>query len=172
MKAVIFSEHGGPEVLRYTDVPEPAIGARDVLVRVRACALNHLDLWIRRGLPGRNVPLPHIPGSDISGEVAKIGAEVTNVRVGEQDLACAGSFLRTVRAVHRRPRQFLQGIRALRLDDSGRLRGIRAVAVGQRDSDPRQSHVRGSRRDSARISDRLAHAFHAARSCGRRKKCW
>ncbi len=90
MKAVIFSEHGGPEVLRYTEVPEPAIGARDVLVRVRACALNHLDLWIRKGLPGRNVPLPHIPGSDISGEVAKIGAEVTNVRVGDRVLLAPG----------------------------------------------------------------------------------
>ena len=90
MKAVIFSEHGGPEVLRYTDVPEPAIGARDVLVRVRACALNHLDLWIRRGFPGRNVPLPHIPGSDISGEVAKIGADVTNVRVGDRVLLAPG----------------------------------------------------------------------------------
>jgi len=90
MKAVIFSEHGGPEVLRYTDVPEPAIGARDVLIRVRACALNHLDLWIRRGLPGRNVPLPHIPGSDISGEVAKIGEGVTNVRVGDRVLLAPG----------------------------------------------------------------------------------
>jgi NADPH:quinone reductase-like Zn-dependent oxidoreductase len=90
MKAVIFSEHGGPEVLRYTDVPEPAIGARDVLVRVRACALNHLDLWVRGGLPGRSVPLPHIPGSDISGEVAQIGAEVTNVKVGERVLLAPG----------------------------------------------------------------------------------
>jgi NADPH:quinone reductase-like Zn-dependent oxidoreductase len=90
MKAVIFSEHGGTEVLRYTDVPEPAIGARDVLLRVRACALNHLDLWIRRGLPGRNVPLPHILGSDISGEVAKIGADVGNVRVGDRVLLAPG----------------------------------------------------------------------------------
>ncbi len=66
MKAVILSEHGGPEVLRAAEMPEPVIGDRDVLVRVRACALNHLDLWVRGGLPGRNVPLPHIPGSDIS----------------------------------------------------------------------------------------------------------
>jgi NADPH:quinone reductase-like Zn-dependent oxidoreductase len=90
MKAVILSEHGGPEVLRYTDVPEPAIGARDVLIRVRACALNHLDLWIRKGLPGRKVPLPHIPGSDISGEVAKIGEGVSNVKVGDRVLLAPG----------------------------------------------------------------------------------
>jgi len=90
MKAVILSEHGGPEVLSYTDVPEPAIGPREVLVRVRACALNHLDLWVRRGLPGRSVPFPHIPGSDISGEVAKIGENVSNVKVGDKVLLAPG----------------------------------------------------------------------------------
>jgi len=91
MKAVVINEHGGPEVLRYTDFPDPTIGANnDVLVRVRACALNHLDLWVRRGLPGRNVPFPHIPGSDISGEVAKVGENVTNVRVGERVLLAPG----------------------------------------------------------------------------------
>jgi NADPH:quinone reductase-like Zn-dependent oxidoreductase len=90
MKAVILSEHGGPEVLRVAEMPEPAIGDRDVLVRVRAVALNHLDLWVRSGLPGRKVEFPHIPGSDISGEIAKIGAAVTNVRVGDRVLLAPG----------------------------------------------------------------------------------
>jgi NADPH:quinone reductase-like Zn-dependent oxidoreductase len=93
MKAVVFSEHGGPEVLRYTEVPEPQIGApnvNDVLVRVRACALNHLDLWVRGGLPGVTIPLPRIPGSDISGEVAKVGANVSHVKVGERVLLSPG----------------------------------------------------------------------------------
>jgi NADPH:quinone reductase-like Zn-dependent oxidoreductase len=84
VKAIVFSQHGGPEVLKYTDVPEPSIGPGDVLVRVRACALNHLDLWVRRGLPNVPIPLPHIPGSDIAGEIAKIGAEVASVRVGQK----------------------------------------------------------------------------------------
>jgi NADPH:quinone reductase-like Zn-dependent oxidoreductase len=84
MKAVVFSEHGGPEVLRYTEVPEPKIKANQVLVRVRACALNHLDLWVRRGLPGITFPMPHIPGSDIAGEIAKISPDVTTVRVGQK----------------------------------------------------------------------------------------
>ncbi len=84
MKAIVFSEHGGPEVLRYTDVPEPKIGRADVLVRVRACALNHLDLWVRRGLPGVQIPLPHIPGSDIAGEIAQVGELVTQVQVGQR----------------------------------------------------------------------------------------
>lgn len=82
MKAIIYSEHGGPEVLRYTDVPDPQIGADEVLVRVRACALNHLDLWLRKGIPGMPIPLPHIPGSDIAGEVARVGEKVANVKVG------------------------------------------------------------------------------------------
>jgi NADPH:quinone reductase-like Zn-dependent oxidoreductase len=90
VKAVIFSEHGSPEVLRYTDVPEPAIGATEVLVRVRACALNHLDIWVRRGLPGMSIPLPHIGGSDISGDVAKVGALVTHVKPGDKVLLAPG----------------------------------------------------------------------------------
>src|SRR6202050_3100515 len=84
MKAIFYSEHGGPEVLLYGEAPTPEIDAYEVLVRVRACALNHLDLFLRRGLPGIEMPLPHIPGSDIAGEVAKIGAKVKNVKVGER----------------------------------------------------------------------------------------
>jgi len=84
MKAIVFQQHGGPEVLKYVDAPEPTLCANDVLVRVRACALNHLDLWVRRGLPNVPIPLPHIPGSDIAGEIAKIGVDVTTVRVGQK----------------------------------------------------------------------------------------
>lgn len=90
MKAVIFHQHGGPEVLTYEDVPDPSIGPTDVLVTVRACALNHLDLWVRRGLPGRPAVLPHIPGSDISGVVAAVGAAVTRVKPGERVVISPG----------------------------------------------------------------------------------
>src|SRR2546426_3943320 len=72
MKAIVFSQHGGPEVLRYAEVPEPKISANEVLVRVRACALNHLDLWVRRGIPGARISLPRIPGSDMQGEIEAI----------------------------------------------------------------------------------------------------
>jgi NADPH:quinone reductase-like Zn-dependent oxidoreductase len=82
LKAIIYAEHGGPEVLQYVEVAEPVIGAGEVLVRVRACALNHLDLWLRRGIPSLKIPLPHIPGSDVAGEIARVGAGVTNVAVG------------------------------------------------------------------------------------------
>ena len=91
MKAVVINEHGGPEVLRYTDIAEPSIGPHDVLVRVRACALNHLDLWMRGGLPNRPVQFPHILGSDISGEVAKVGESVKNMKVGDKVLLAPGT---------------------------------------------------------------------------------
>jgi len=90
MKAIVFSEHGGPEVLRYTEAPEPKVSATEVLLRVRACALNHLDLWVRRGLPGISIPFPHIPGSDIAGEVVKVGELVTRVPVGQKVLLAPG----------------------------------------------------------------------------------
>ena len=69
MKAARFHEHGGPEVLRYEDAPDPEPAPGRALVRVRACALNHLDLWQRRGLERVRIPLPHIPGSDVAGEI-------------------------------------------------------------------------------------------------------
>lgn len=69
MKAVRFHEHGGPDVLRYEEAPDPEPRPGRAIVRVRACALNHLDLWYRRGIERVTIPLPHIPGSDIAGEV-------------------------------------------------------------------------------------------------------
>lgn len=69
MKAVRFHEHGGPEVLRYEEAPEPVPREGEVLVRVRACALNHLDLWQRRGIERVRIPFPHISGADVAGEV-------------------------------------------------------------------------------------------------------
>lgn len=73
MKAVRFHEHGGPEVLRYEDAPDPVPRPGDALVRVRACALNHLDLWERRGIERVKIPLPHISGSDVAGDVIEPG---------------------------------------------------------------------------------------------------
>lgn len=69
MKAVRFHQHGGPEVLRYEDTADPIAGAGEALVRVRACALNHLDLWQRRGMERVRLSFPHISGADVAGEV-------------------------------------------------------------------------------------------------------
>jgi NADPH:quinone reductase-like Zn-dependent oxidoreductase len=84
MKAIVFQEFGGPEVLRYSDIPDPRLRQDQVLVRVKACALNHLDLWVRNGLPGVN--LPHINGSDIAGVVEEVGDFVTAVKAGQRVL--------------------------------------------------------------------------------------
>lgn len=90
MKAIRFHQHGGPEVLCYEDAPEPNILANEVLVRVRACALNHLDIWVRNGVPGWRIPLPHIVGADVSGEVAEVGSLATRVKAGDRVLLAPG----------------------------------------------------------------------------------
>src|SRR5579871_2013718 len=84
MKAARIHEFGGPKVLRYEDAPDLVLRKDQVLVRIRACALNHLDVWVRKGLPG--VKLPHILGSDIAGEVAEVGEYVTGFRPGQRVL--------------------------------------------------------------------------------------
>lgn len=84
MKAVVLTAFGGPENLVPRDVPDPVAGPGEALVRVRACALNHLDLWVRAGLPAARVRVPHILGSDVAGEVAALGPGVTSVRVGDR----------------------------------------------------------------------------------------
>lgn len=68
----------------------PKISPYEVLVRVKACALNHLDIWVRQGLPGIEIPMPHILGSDIAGEVAEVGMEVKNFRPGDKVLIAPG----------------------------------------------------------------------------------
>src|ERR1700755_3270003 len=81
MKAVRFHEHGGVDVLRYEDAPDPRPAAGRALVRVRACALNHLDLWERRGLDRVRPPMPHISGADVAGEIVQSDAIVAGTRV-------------------------------------------------------------------------------------------
>src|SRR6202035_3547498 len=90
MKAVRFHEFGGPEVLRYEDVPDAKPRKDQVLVRVKACALNHLDLWVRKGLPG--VTLPHILGSDVAGEIVEVGEYVTGFKPGQRVLLAPMHF--------------------------------------------------------------------------------
>jgi len=84
MKAIIFTQHGGPEVLHLADAADPKINSNEVLIEVRACALNHLDVWVRNGLPGIKIPLPHILGNDIAGVVRKVGELVTWVNEGDE----------------------------------------------------------------------------------------
>jgi NADPH:quinone reductase-like Zn-dependent oxidoreductase len=84
VKALAFNEFGGPDKLRWQDVPDPALKANEVLVRVKACALNHLDLFVREGIPALKTPLPFWTGCDIAGEVAEVGPVAQGVKVGER----------------------------------------------------------------------------------------
>jgi NADPH:quinone reductase-like Zn-dependent oxidoreductase len=84
MKAVRFHRHGGPDVLQYEDSPDPVPNADEALVRVKACALNHLDLWARNGLPNVEIPMPHISGSDIAGLVEWVPKEEKDFMKGDE----------------------------------------------------------------------------------------
>jgi NADPH:quinone reductase-like Zn-dependent oxidoreductase len=90
LKAIVMHERGGPEVLRYEDFPTPEPGPGEVLIRVRACGLNHLDVFTRRGEQGRRVNLPHILGVETAGEVATLGEGVTGLRVGDRVVSGPG----------------------------------------------------------------------------------
>lgn len=90
MKAILFREHGGPDKLLLEEIPQPEIGPSDVLVRVRTAALNHLDLWLRKGLPNVKLPMPHVGGCEGAGEVAKVGSAVNHVREGDRVMITPG----------------------------------------------------------------------------------
>jgi NADPH:quinone reductase-like Zn-dependent oxidoreductase len=90
MKAVRIHQFGGAEVLTYEDVPDPKPRKDQVLIRVRACSMNHLDIFVRGGLPGVN--LPHIMGSDIAGEIVELGEYVTDLKVGQRVLIAPMHF--------------------------------------------------------------------------------
>lgn len=90
MKAVRFHQHGEPEVLRYEDAPVPSLEPREVLVRVNACALNRLDMWIRQGIPAFQVPLPHIGGCDVAGVVEQVAEEGAGLKPGDRVLVAPG----------------------------------------------------------------------------------
>jgi NADPH:quinone reductase-like Zn-dependent oxidoreductase len=90
MRAFRIARHGGPEVLEWVELPRPSPRADEVLVRVRACAVNHLDLWVRRGVEGHTFPLPLIPGSEVAGIVEEVGDVVRGVEAGQPVLIAPG----------------------------------------------------------------------------------
>src|ERR1051325_7143602 len=86
MKAMVFDRHGGPEVLEMRELPDPSCGPNDAVVEVKAVALNHLDLWVRAGLPGLGIEMPHVLGCDVVGTVAEVGEAVAHLRPGNRVL--------------------------------------------------------------------------------------
>jgi crotonyl-CoA carboxylase/reductase len=84
VKAVYFDRHGPLDVLRYGEVAMPTPGPEEVLLRVKAAALNFNDIWARRGLPRVSIPMPHVSGTDAAGVVVAVGSAVTHVSVGQE----------------------------------------------------------------------------------------
>ncbi|MSP16278.1 MAG: alcohol dehydrogenase [Myxococcales bacterium] len=97
MRAITLREHGGPEQLLLEELPIPEPGVAEVLVKVEAVSINHLDLWVRRGLPGLGLTYPHILGSDIAGTVARLGPGVTGLAEGTPVLVQPGLSCRRCR---------------------------------------------------------------------------
>ena len=84
MKAVLLNKHGGPEILEYGDFPTPEPGPKEALVRLKAMALNGLDLWVLEGWPGFKIEYPHIIGADGAGEIAALGPQVSDWKLGDR----------------------------------------------------------------------------------------
>ena len=90
MKSVYLTQHGDESVLQYGELPEPVASPGKVLVQIKACALNRLDLWVRGGLPSLKLPMPHILGSDISGVVAEVGPGIAHVSAEQEVVISPG----------------------------------------------------------------------------------
>ncbi len=84
MKALYFEEHGELDVIQYGEVPDPTLNEGEVLLRVRACSINHLDIWVRRGWPGLRLEMPHWCGADVAGEVVETGQGVSGWQIGQR----------------------------------------------------------------------------------------
>ncbi len=117
MKAVVFEEHGGVDVLKYTDVPEPEISPNEVLIKIKASGCNYNDIWARRGLPGVSTIMPHISGSDAAGEIVGVGGEVSNVKVGDEVVVFSSLSCGTVRGLRARRCLLLPSVQDMGLPD-------------------------------------------------------
>ena len=90
MKAAVIFENGEVDCIKFEEVPSPVPGPGEILLDVHAAALNHLDIWVRRGRPGVELPVPHILGSDAAGVVVEAGEGVDHVRAGDEVLINPG----------------------------------------------------------------------------------
>jgi NADPH:quinone reductase-like Zn-dependent oxidoreductase len=93
MKALYFGEHGELDAVKYGDVPDAKAGPGEVLIRVRACAINFLDIWVRRGWPGLKLEMPHWCGADVAGEIVELGEDVADWQVGQRVVVDPGVTL-------------------------------------------------------------------------------
>ncbi len=91
MKAAYFKQHGGPDQVEYGEVPDPQPNTGEVVVQVKACALNHVDLWVLKGGPAYPVQVPHVLGADVAGVVERLGSGVQNLKLGQRVVIAPGS---------------------------------------------------------------------------------
>ncbi|MBI3541103.1 MAG: alcohol dehydrogenase catalytic domain-containing protein, partial [Deltaproteobacteria bacterium] len=91
MKAIRIHQHGGIEVLKVEEIPTPKPAQGEVLVRMKAAAMNHMDLWVRQGMPGVKIPLPIILGCEGSGVVEAVGNDVKNFKKGDEVVVSPGT---------------------------------------------------------------------------------
>ena len=92
MKAIVIESHGAPDVIKIKDIEEPICPSEKVRVRVRASSINHLDIWVRKGIPGLRIDFPRILGSDASGTVTEVGSDVDAFKVGDNVVVQPGIF--------------------------------------------------------------------------------
>ncbi len=90
MKASVIRQFGGPEVFDFCDVEVPSLGADEVLIKVRACGVNHYDIFLRRGDISRDIPLPHVMGADVVGQIEEVGAGVSGLKKGDRVIVAPG----------------------------------------------------------------------------------
>ena len=98
MKAIVFEEHGDVDKLQYKEIPDPKIGPNEALIKIKAAGCNYNDIWARKGLPGMEIIMPHVSGSDAAGEVVEAGSEVKSVKVGDEVMVHPGISCRTCEA--------------------------------------------------------------------------
>ena len=92
MKAIQILEHGNSDVLRISDIDEPECPSNKVKIKVKACAINHLDIWVRNGLPGLPITLPLILGSDASGTIVECGEQIRKYNIGDDVVVQPGTY--------------------------------------------------------------------------------
>ena len=92
MKAAFIDSHGSVDVLKYMDIKDPICTSGKVKINIKAASINHLDIWVREGIPGIKIPLPMILGSDGAGVVVEVGENINSVNVGDRVVIQPGTY--------------------------------------------------------------------------------
>ena len=100
MKAVSINSHGSIDVLEYKEIDEPVCSSNKVKVNIKAASINHLDIWVRNGIPGIQIPLPMILGSDGAGVISEVGKNINSVNIGDKVVVQPGTYSKDCKKVY------------------------------------------------------------------------